>query len=139
VQSPGGDQTSHTAITVTINFPDGASAVAAVHAPDQACWTESDAKEFVWAVWRLLKAHGSESLQLRELDPAGIFRLEFVADSGSVVTKPLVAPRAVDFSPSQEHHSASRWTNSLFGGLLSHLLLGASPHLWCPTKVRVNC
>jgi hypothetical protein len=40
-------------------------------------------------LWRLLKAHAGESLQLREIDPAGIYRLEFVADTGSAVTEPL--------------------------------------------------
>jgi hypothetical protein len=70
-------------VTVILNLPDGASATGAVPATDPASWTKDDAKEFVWAVWRLLKAHAGESLQLREIDPVGVCRLEFVADTGS--------------------------------------------------------
>jgi hypothetical protein len=77
-------------ISVVINLPVGASLTVAVPAPDPASWTKDDAKEFVWAVWRLLKAHAGESLQLKEIDPASVvYRLEFVADSGSAVAEPL--------------------------------------------------
>ena len=35
------------------------------------------------------QSHAGESLQLREINPVGVYRLEFVADTGSAVTEPL--------------------------------------------------
>ena len=84
-----GIQTVAATIPVTLNLPDGASTRAAVPASHPACWTDADAKEFLWTIWRLLKAHAGESLQLREINPVGVYRLEFVADTGSAVTEPL--------------------------------------------------
>jgi len=48
-----------------------------------------DARQFVWAVWRLLKPTYCESLKVREVEPGVMFRLEFVADSGTATTGPL--------------------------------------------------
>jgi len=51
-----------------------------------------DARRFVWDVWRLLLAAASESLQLRELQPYGTWRLAFVADTGTAALRMLLAP-----------------------------------------------
>ena len=54
--------------------------------------TRDDAPRFVWDVWRRLLAATMESLQLRELQPYGTWRLEFVADTGTAAPRMLLVP-----------------------------------------------
>jgi hypothetical protein len=81
-------------ITADINHPDGTSTKAAVSVPNPGSWTEGDARELVHAIWRLLRARGGASLHLREINSEGLYRLELISETGSVVTEPLALSMA---------------------------------------------
>ena len=76
-------------VPVDVTLVDGTATTSVVVTPDSADWTADDARRFVWDVWRWLLAAGGETLQLRELQPYGTWRLAFVADTGTAVTGPL--------------------------------------------------